>query len=189
MVAHAPMWWMTVRRTSRVSGRSMNQDKAKQTNHKEAVATNRQVDPWAAIQERICEMMSRPDGQLILRERDSVVVIFLGEPWAYEAAWHDEKRTWVPANMSPAPVEPALRIRINVYSIDTRKLMWWEMDVHTFRDLCDTRDNFGLTLWKYKITAESVSDDGSCGEYSIMRDGQQSPRDRVRVSVLQPYKW
>ena len=147
------------------------------------------ADEWARIIERLERMGAKASDHLALVEGDKVVVVFLGEPWAYEAAWHDERKQWVPIHRSPMPVEPALRIRINVYIPAIGRLKWWEMDTATFHALCACRDKYGLSSWMFEIEAIDVSADGACGEYSILPEEKLDATDLARIACRPLFQW
>lgn len=134
-------------------------------------------------------MGASPQDHLTLQEGDKVVVVFLGEPWAYEAAWHDERKQWVPVHRSPVPVDPALRIRINVYVPALGKMKWWEMDTATFHSLCACRDKYGLSNWLFEIEAVDVSPDGASGTYSILPEGKLDASDLARIACRPLFQW
>lgn len=150
---------------------------------------DQKTDEWARIVERLDRMGARASDHLTLHEGDKVVVVFLGEPWAYEAAWHDERKQWVPAHRSPAPVDPALRIRINVYVPAMGKLKWWEMDTATFQSLHACRDKYGLGNWMFEIEAVDVSVDGACGVYSILPEEKLEAVDLARIACRPLFQW
>lgn len=149
----------------------------------------RKPDAWERIARRIDPSHGVSSDELVLREGDSAEVIFLGEPWAYEAAWHDERKQWLPVRRSPVPVEPALRVRINVYVLATKSVKWWEMDASTFRTLAALREEWGLTDWLFVIKAADVSRYGSCRRYGIYPDCKLTHDMRARVSSLPLFGW
>jgi len=146
-------------------------------------------DRWARIVERLDKMGAKAADHLALIEGDKVVVVFLGEPWAYEAAWHDERKQWVPIHRSPAPVDPALRIRINVYIPAMGKLKWWEMDTDTFGRLFDIRERYGIDKWMFEIEAVDVSPDGASGVYSILPEAKLDAPDLLRIASRPLFQW
>ena len=147
------------------------------------------TDEWARIIERLDKMGAKAADHLTLANGDKVVVVFIGEPWAYEAAWHDERKQWVPIRRSPMPVEPALRVRINVYIPAMGKLKWWEMDTATFQSLYACRDKYGLGNWMFEIEAVDVSEDGACGVYSILPEAKLEAVDLARIACRPLFQW
>lgn len=144
--------------------------------------TDRKNDECKRVDERLERMGVRTQDHLTLAEGDKVVVAFLGDPWAYEAAWHDEQGRWVPVHRSPVPVRPALRIRINVYVPAEGRLMWWEMNTATFRSLLSCRDQYGLDKWLFEIEAVDVSTEGAGGVYSILPEAPLDAIDLARIA-------
>lgn len=151
--------------------------------------TDPKTDEWARIVERLDRMGARAQDQLTLRGGEKIVVVFIGEPWAYEAAWHDERKQWVPIHRSPVPVDPALRIRINVYVPASDKLTWWEMDTITFQSLYACRDKYGLGNWMFQIKAVDVSDNGAYGVYSILPEERLEAVDLARIACRPLFQW
>lgn len=150
---------------------------------------DQKTDGWARIVERIERMGVCSQDHLTLQEDDKVVVVFLGEPWAYEAAWHDERGQWVPVHRSPVPVDPALRIRINVYVPAMGKLKWWEMGTDTFHSLSACRDKYGLDKWMFEIEALEVSQDGAFGVYSILPEERLGADDLAKIACRPLFQW
>jgi len=151
--------------------------------------TDQKATEWARIVERLDKMGARAADHLSLSEGNKVVVVFLGEPWAYEAAWHDERKQWVPVHRSPAPVDPALRIRINVYIPALGKLKWWEMDAATYQSLHTCRDKYGLNNWMFGVEAVDVSPDGASGVYSILPEAKLDAPDLARIACRPLFQW
>lgn len=146
---------------------------------------------WKRIAERIksASLAKEPD-QLTLAEGEKVVVTFIGDPWVYEAAWHDEQKQWVPAERSPVPVEPAMRVRINVYVEGLHpKMKWWEMDTDTFMKLDVQRRKYGLDEWTFEIGVQDISSDGSCAIYYILPFGKLDKGHLTYASSLPAFHW
>ena len=149
---------------------------------------------WDDVMKQVTDAKDRslgdePGDELIIESGDKVKVVFLGEPWAYDAVWHDEMCRWVPARLSPVPVEPALRVRVNSYDVSEGKLKWWEMDTHTFRDLYRVRNKYGIDKWIFEIEALDVSEDGACGSFSILPDTRLDSVDYFRIQKSDLFSW
>ena len=72
-------------------------------------------------------------------------VVFVGDPWCYEACWSEDDG-WVPwesQNPAHAEITPALRVRLNVWLVPDGCMRWWEMSAATFRVLLRFRDRCG----------------------------------------------
>ena len=146
-------------------------------------------DAWQRIVERLDRMGARPQDCLSLMAGDRVVVAFCGDPWAYEAAWHDERQQWVPIHRSPQPVEPALRIRINCYVPAIGRMKWWEVDTCTFQVLRRMRDRYGLDKWLFEIEAVDVSDDGASGVYAVSPEAALDVELLARIGSVPCFEW
>lgn len=148
----------------------MNEDSAKR-------------DEWA----RIAELL---DGRRLTLDREEYVfVVFLGDPWAYEAAWGNEIKQWVPLQRSPSQAVSVLRVRINVYIVETGELKWWDIDAVTFKKLFTCREKYSLDKWVFCIEANDVSNDGSLVEYSILPEHMLDADVFERIQRLQLFEW
>jgi len=145
-------------------------------------------DAWEKVVERIAHIGVHVQDHLTLTEGEKVNVVFLGDPWAYEAAWCVERKQWVPY-LSPSPIGPTLRVRINVYIPEMDRLKWWEMDTPTFHGLWACRDKYGLDKWVFEIEAKSVSRDGSCGVYAILPEDTLGASDLARIACRPLFQW
>jgi hypothetical protein len=145
---------------------------------------------WQSCQELVNARAVHPDSLVLQRQGDTAVVVFAGEPFAFEAVW-EEANGWVPWNPHHdlhRTIEPCLRILINCVVISENngvvhnRAAYWEMGVATFKTLCRLRDRRGLDDWLYCI--ERLDADDAEPGYSIEMDRKLDPELRSKLACV-----
>jgi hypothetical protein len=146
-------------------------------------------DEWARISVRLGGSSENDDDRLTLDREEHVSVVFLGEPWAYDAAWHNDRKRWVQSHRSPMPVGSSLRVRINVFIEETEELKWWDICVDTFKAIYSLREMHGLDRWVFDIKATEVSQGGACVKYLIRKEHYLYELELARIQRHQLFTW
>jgi len=120
---------------------------------------------WQSVIARAAKLDEVSDTGYMLKfthEKQHVYLVFVGEPYAYEAVFVPGISSWVLAQ--DACVAPSgatqLRVRINVYVLEHGSvpggMRIFDMDVRTFKDLVNLRDKYGLEAWVYDLCVEKL---------------------------------
>jgi len=113
---------------------------------------------------------------------DSAVVAFLGEPYATEVVWNEKEGRYDDA--PPGAAKASLRVRINCYNKELKKVQVYEGGSTWFKTLVAVRNKYGLDRY-YEMKRSGAKKDPKT-TYSIMpEDDKLSEADKKDLAGLE----
>lgn len=138
--------------------------------------------------ERTEEMAKKHDmeGSNWLRlanDKDSAVVVFLGEPFPREVCFVDGRYELFSDEHKARGLKSSLRVAFNVALYDTKEVKVLEQGVVFFKDLLQVRDKYGLDKWAFEVQRHGAAKDLKT-TYSILPEHQLSPDEQKEFQAL-----
>jgi len=119
------------------------------------------MSSWDDIEKRAEEAAKQGGIFVRLKDGESVVGLFCGEPHSYETVWTG-KASELYDEQKHAGMKPTLRIALNFFTGGAMKVI--DLNATTFRKLCQARHKYGLD----KLFEVSRHGNGVDTEYSIL---------------------
>jgi hypothetical protein len=119
----------------------------------------------------------------LANDKDSAVLVFLGEPYPREVCFVDGKYELFTPELKAAGFKPSLRIAINVALYGTREVKVLEQGMMFFKDLFKVREKYGLEKWCFEVQRNGAAKDPKT-TYSILPEHQLTPEEQEQFQSL-----
>jgi len=122
----------------------------------------------------------------LANDRDKVVGVFVGEPFARETHWTGERYEeciGTGCSYCKEGKRPNLRVLMNFYLPVEKELKIIEGGTFWFKDLLKARDKYGLTTWMFEV--ERHGDSGNAKtKYSLLPEEKLSAEQIKEIGAL-----
>jgi len=122
----------------------------------------------------------------LANDRDKVVGVFVGDPYARETHWTGERYevcTGEGCSICAEGKRPNLRVSMNFYVPAERDLKIIEGGVTWFKDLLKARDKYGLDKWLFEIERHGAAGDPKTS-YTILPEEKLTPEQIKEIDTL-----
>jgi len=122
----------------------------------------------------------------LANDRDKVVGVFVGDPYARETHWTGERYevcTGEGCSICAEGKRPNLRVSMNFYVPAERDLKVIEGGVTWFKDLLKARDKYGLDKWLFEIERHGAAGDPKTS-YTILPEEKLTPEQTKEIDAL-----
>lgn len=122
----------------------------------------------------------------LANDRDKVVGVFVGDPYARETHWTGERYevcTGEGCSICAEGKRPNLRVSMNFYVPAERDLKIIEGGVTWFKDLLKARDKYGLDKWLFEIERHGAAGDPKTS-YTILPEEKLTPEQTKEIDAL-----
>jgi len=122
----------------------------------------------------------------LANDRDKVVGVFVGAPYARETHWTGERYevcTGEGCSICAEGKRPNLRVSMNFYVPAERDLKIIEGGVTWFKDLLKARDKYGLDKWLFEIERHGAAGDPKTS-YTILPEEKLTPEQTKEIDAL-----
>jgi hypothetical protein len=119
----------------------------------------------------------------LANDKDSVVVVFLGEPFPREVAFADGRYELYTEAHKARGLKSSLRVAFNVALYDTKEVKILEQGVVFFKDLLQVRAKYGVEKWAFEVQRHGAAKDMKT-TYSILPEHQLTPEEQREFQAL-----
>jgi len=122
----------------------------------------------------------------LANDRDKVVGVFVGDPYARETHWTGERYevcTGEGCSICAEGKRPNLRVSMNFYVPAERDLKVIEGGVTWFKDLLKARDKYGLDKGLFEIERHGAAGDPKTS-YTILPEEKLTPEQTKEIDAL-----
>jgi hypothetical protein len=138
--------------------------------------------------DRTNDMARRHDagGSLWLKlanDRDSAVVVFLGEPYPREVVFVDGRYAPFTDELGAQGYKPSLRVSFNVALVDTKEVKVLEQGVVFFKQVMQLRAKRSLDEWAFEIERHGAAKDVRT-TYAVLPERQLTAKEQAEFKAL-----
>jgi hypothetical protein len=144
---------------------------------------------WNAAEELTEKHMNANSGLFVrlANDRDKVVGVFLGEPYARETHWIGERYelcTGEGCRLCAEGTRASLRVALNLYVPAEGQVKVMEGSASWFKDVMKARTKYGLDKWMFEIERQGAAGDPKT-KYSILPEEKIDPGLAAHLGTLQ----
>jgi hypothetical protein len=144
---------------------------------------------WNEAEELTEKHMSAANGLFVrlANDRDKVVGVFLGKPYARETHWTGDRYelcTGSGCRLCAEGTRASLRVALNLYVPAERQVKVIEGSASWFKDVMKARTKYGLDKWTFEIERQGAAGDPKT-KYSILPEEKIDAELATHLGTLQ----
>jgi hypothetical protein len=144
------------------------------------------MNPWKQVEELVKKAEEQRIRLALNQDGDRARVVFLGDPFAREAAFIDGKYVPFDESHHAMGLRPSCRVSITVVRVDTGEVKVLERSVMFFKELASLRERLCLDDWSFEIVRIGAAGDRAT-TYRIGEPIALGPEERDAYARLARY--